>query len=148
MLRSRLLAVLVGVAATVSALAQTPSSPIPAQLSSQPQSTAIASEAPIGPRDVIEIHVFQDPTLNTRATVSEDGAINMPPIGKIFVGGLTLPQVEQRIKGLLEARFLNKADVSVDLIDAGSKPISVIGAVTRPGRIGLTGNITLMQAIT
>src|SRR5207244_7695200 len=59
-----------------------------------------------------------------------------------------LTQIEQRIKSLLEARFLNKADVTVDLIEAGSKPISVIGAVSRPGRIGITGNITLMQAIT
>src|SRR5436190_5721138 len=121
-------------------------SPIPAPLSSQPN--AIASDAPVGSRDVLEIHVFQDPTLNVRATVGDDGAINMPPIGKIAVTGMTLTQIEQRIKALLEARYLNKADVSVDLIEAGSKPISVIGAVNRPGRIGITGNITLMQAIT
>ena len=126
--------------------AQTPQSPIPAPLSSQPN--AIASDAPVGSRDVLEIRVFQDPSFNVRATVGDDGAITVPPLGKIAVSGMTLPQIEQRIKALLEARYLNKADVTVELIEAGSKPISVIGAVNRPGRIGITGNISLMQAIT
>jgi len=130
---------------------QASSAQIPAPLSSQQQQTppqAIASEAPVGPRDVIEIRIFQDPSLNTRATVSDDGSISMPPLGKIPVSGLTLPQIEQKIKTLVEARLLQKADVTVELIEAGSKPISVIGAVSRPGRIGITGNITLLQALT
>jgi polysaccharide export outer membrane protein len=136
---------MIGVLIAASALAQT--SPIPPPLSTAPPQ-AIASEASVGARDVIEIRVFQDPSFNTRATVGDDGAINLPPLGKIPVGGLTLAQVEQKIKLALEARLLQKADVSVDLIEAGSKPISVIGAVTKPGRIGITGNISLMQAIT
>ena len=140
----RILTVMIGAAFAVSAFAQ--QSPIPAPLSSAP--AAIASDAPIGPRDVIEIRVFQDASLTTRATVADDGNITMNPIGKISVSGLTLTQIEQKIKQLLEARYLNKADVTVELIDAGSKPISVIGAVTRPGRINSTGNISLMQAIT
>jgi polysaccharide biosynthesis/export protein len=131
-------------AVALGAFAQT--APIPAPLSSQP--AAIASEVPVGARDVIEVHVFQDPSLNVRATVNDEGVITMPPLGRVNINGLTLQQVEQRIKSLLEAKYLNKADVTVDLIEAGSKPISVIGAVNKPGRIGSTGNITLMQAIT
>jgi len=147
MLGSRILTIAAAAATfAVGAFAQTPQSPIPAPLSQPPM--AIASDAPVGPRDVIEIHVFQDSNLNTRATVSDDGAITMPPLGRITVAGLTLPQIEQRIKSLLESRFLTKADVTVDLIEAGSKPISVIGAVNRPGHIASTGNINLMQAIT
>ena len=145
MMATRILTFVAAAGIAAGALAQTTQSPIPAPLS---QSTAIASEAPVGSRDVIEIHVFQDPNLNVRATVSDEGFINMPPVGRINVAGLTLPQIEQRIKTLLEAKYLNKADVTVDLIEAVSKPISVIGAVNKPGRIGSTGNISLMQAIT
>jgi len=107
-----------------------------------------ASDAPIGPRDVIEVKVFQDPNLYTRMTVTDDGRITMPLLGKVDVSGLTPTELEARIKTLLEAKYINKADVSVTVIEAGSKPISVIGAVTHPGRIGITGNITLIQAIT
>jgi len=152
MLGSRIQKVVIAAMVAVSATALAQSSPIPAPLSSQQQpqqpAQAIASEAAIGARDVIEIRVFQDPSLNTRATVGEDGAINLPPVGKVAVGGLTLAQVETKIKTLLEQRILQKADVIVELIEAGSKPISVIGAVSKPGRIGVTGNITLMQALT
>jgi polysaccharide export outer membrane protein len=107
-----------------------------------------ASDAPIGPRDVIEVKVFQDPNLTTKTTVTDDGRITMPLIGKVNVSGLTPSELEARIKSLLEAKYINKADVSVTVVEAGSKPISVIGAVNRPGRIGITGNINLIQAIT
>jgi polysaccharide export outer membrane protein len=110
--------------------------------------TPSASDAPIGPRDFIEVKVFQDPNLNTKMTVTDDGRITMPLLGKVDVSGLTPTEVEQRVKSLLEAKYINKADVTVTVLEAGSKPISVIGAVTRPGRIGITGNITLIQAIT
>ncbi len=145
---SRFLTILVGSTLAAAAMAQAPSSPIPAPLSAQQQPHAIASEASVGPEDVLEIRVFQDPTLNTRATVGDDGTISVPPLTKIPVSGLTLSQIEQRLKSLIEARLLQKADVTVELIEAGSKPISVIGAVARPGRIRSTGNITLLQALT
>ncbi|HEX9460574.1 MAG TPA: polysaccharide biosynthesis/export family protein [Thermoanaerobaculia bacterium] len=137
------------VASSASVLAQStlPSQqqvPSHAMLSNETQS---ASDAPIGPRDVIEIKVFQDANLYTKMTVTDDGRISMPLIGKVDVSGLTPSEVETRIKGLLE-KYINKPDVSVTVLEAGSKPISVIGAVMRPGRIGITGNITLIQAIT
>jgi polysaccharide export outer membrane protein len=116
----------------------------PGSLLSSPPS---ASDAPIGPRDVIEVKVFQDPNLYTKGTVTDDGRITMPLIGKVDVSGLTPTEVEARIKGLLE-KYINNPDVSVTVLEAGSKPISVIGAVTHPGRIGITGNISLIQAIT
>jgi Periplasmic protein involved in polysaccharide export len=125
--------------------AQTPPTP---QASARPDLASTSSDAPIGARDVLDIKVFEDPALNTRATVSDDGKITMPLIGKVDVSGLTPVEVENKIKGLLEARYINKAQVSVQVLEAGSKPISVIGAVMRPGRIGATGNLNLIQAIT
>ena len=68
MLGSRILIFLTAAALAVCAFGQAPQQPIPAPLSSQP--TAIASDAPVGPRDVVEIHVFQDSNLNVRATVT------------------------------------------------------------------------------
>jgi len=146
---SRAAYAIVIVALSSAALAQNtplaqPQVPPHAMLSNDTQS---ASDAPIGPRDVIEIKVFQDPNLYTKMTVMDDGRITMPLIGKVDVSGLTPSEVENRIKGLLD-KYINKPDVSVTVLEAGSKPISVIGAVTRPGRIGITGNINLIQAIT
>ena len=112
------------------------------------QDLPTASNARVGPRDILEIKVLQDERLNTRATVSDDGQITMPQIGKIDVSGLSAREVEARVKSILEARYLTHADVSVQIVEFGNKPISVVGAVTHPGSIGTSGNMTLIQAIT
>jgi len=133
--------------AATAAFAQLAPTPQPSNgLTAEPPATS--SDAPIGPRDVLDIRVFQDSSLNTRATVTDDGRIGMPLIGKIDVNGLTPVLAEQAIKQALEAKYLAKADVTVVVVEAANKPISVIGAVMRPGRIPATGNISLLQAIT
>ena len=114
----------------------------------QAQDLPTASTSRIGPRDTVEIKVIQDEKLNTRATVSDDGQISMPQVGKIDVSGLTPRDAEMRIKSILEARYLTHADVAVQVVEFGNKPISVVGAVTHPGSIGTSGNMTLIQAIT
>jgi polysaccharide biosynthesis/export protein len=106
------------------------------------------SDNPLGARDTVSITVLQDASLNTKATLGDDGMISMPLLGKVNLGGLTPGQAEQRIKSMLEAKYMNHADVIVQVTEIGSKPISVIGAVVRPGTIGVFGNITLLQAIT
>ena len=137
------IAVLLFVAAA--AVAQTGAMP-PQQ--AQPLPSLASSDAPIGPRDVLDIKVFQDPSLNTRTVVTDDGKISFPMVGKVDVNGLRPAQLEQTLKQALEAKVLQKADVTVLVAEAGNRPISVIGAVTHPGRINVTGNITLLQAIT
>lgn len=102
----------------------------------------------VGPRDVLDIKVAQDAALNTREPVGEDGRITMPNLGKVEVSGLTPLQIEGLIKSRLEESVLQRADVSVRIVEYGNKPISVVGAVTRPGPINATGNISLIQALT
>src|SRR5207237_10270425 len=114
----------------------------------QPAPIATSSDAPIGPRDVLDIKVFQDPALNTHATVTDDGKISFPLVGKVDVNGLRPVQLEQVLRQALELKYMQKADVTVLVLEAGNRPISVIGAVTHPGRINATGHITLMQALT
>src|ERR1043165_3165286 len=114
----------------------------------EPVVTAASSDAPIGPRDVLEIRVLQDTSMNTRATVTDDGKISFGYLGKLDVNGLTPAQLEQKIKGELEKKYMQKADVTVLVLEAGNRPISVVGAVMHPGRINATGNITLLQALT
>jgi polysaccharide export outer membrane protein len=105
------------------------------------------SDVRIGPRDVVDVKVVQDDKFNTTSTVSDEGAITLPSVGKIVIGGMTQRQAEQRIQQVLESRVLNKADVSLQITQFGNKPISVVGAVTKPGNVG-GSNLTLIQALT
>src|ERR1041385_670777 len=106
------------------------------------------ADSPLGARDVVDIKVLQDSNLNTKTTVGDDGKLTMPLLGKVDVAGMTATQAEQHIKSLLETKYMTKADVVLQVLEYGNKPISVIGAVVRPGTIGASGNITLLQAIT
>ena len=112
------------------------------------QLPALSSDSPVGPRDVVEVKVLEDPAMSNRVTVTDDGSIILNNVGKVFVAGLTASQIEAKLKSLLEANFLAKATVSVQIVEFSSKPISVVGAVLRPGRISASGNTTLIQAIT
>jgi polysaccharide biosynthesis/export protein len=108
----------------------------------------LSSDAPIGPRDVLDISVLEDKSIAARVTVREDGTVVLNVLEKVQVAGLTASQIETRLKSLLEASYLSKATVTVQIVEFSSKPISVVGAVVRPGRISASGNTTLIQAIT
>lgn len=107
-----------------------------------------SAQTALGPRDILDIKVLEDLSINARVTVSDDGDIILPLLGKVPISGLSPQEAELRIKDALEAGYLNRATVSVQIIEYGSKPISVLGSVVRPGSINVSGNITLIQAIT
>jgi len=108
----------------------------------------LSSDVTVGPRDVLELQVVEDKSVNGRVTVTDDGFIVLSVGEKLQVAGLTAPQVESRLKTLLESNYLAKATVSVQVVEFASKPISVVGAVVRPGRIPASSNTTLIQALT
>jgi len=118
-----------------------------ATLASAQDLSILSGDSPVGPRDVMEIRVLEDPTIGGRVTVSDDGEIVLNVLGELQVAGLTASEIVARLKSLL-SNYLAKATVSVQVVEFASKPISVIGAVVRPGRINATGNTTLIQAIT
>jgi len=101
----------------------------------------------IGPKDLIEIKVFEVPELNIERRVSAEGTINLPLIGDVPVQGLTDVELANRLKALLEAKYVQRASVAVQLREFRSKPISVLGAVKLPGNLSLSGRWTLLEAI-
>ena len=119
-----------------------------ATLASAQELPILSADAPVGPRDVLEIKVLEDVTISGRTVVNDDGVVTLNVVGRVPVAGLTSTQIEAKLKSLLEADILAKATVSVQVVEFASKPISVVGAVVRPGRIGASGNTTLIQAIT
>jgi polysaccharide export outer membrane protein len=111
------------------------------------ETPAGASEYRVGPRDLIGIAVYEVPDLNVRQRVSENGSISLPFIGEVRVEGLTQAQLAAELKRLLEAEYVERATVTVELLELRSRPISVLGAVGRPGDLAFSGQWTLLEAI-
>jgi len=104
-------------------------------------------EYKVGAKDLLEIKVFELPELSQTVRVSEDGSISLPLLGRIEVQGLTKDAVEAKVAGLLEAKYLKNAQVSVFIKEYQSQQVAVIGAVEKPGTYELVGRMSLLQVI-
>ena len=100
----------------------------------------------IGPRDLLEIKVFELPEFDHTVRVSEDGSITLPLIGNIQIGGLTKDKAEERLSELL-GKYVKKAQVSIFIKEYQSSLVAIIGAVEKPGMYELVGRQTLLQMI-
>ncbi len=112
------------------------------------QDSSVSGAYRIGPKDLLEIRVFEEPTLNGDVRVADDGRIDLPLLGSLSVRGYTEEEAAARIKGELERSYLQRASVTVRIREYRSQPISVIGAVNAPGNLELSGRWTLLEALT
>lgn len=102
----------------------------------------------VGPRDLLDIRVYEAEKLNGERRVSESGLINLPLLGDVPVAGKTTAEISQILKKLLEDRYVQKASVDVQVLEFRSRPISILGAVKQPGNLGFSGRWTLLEALT
>jgi polysaccharide export outer membrane protein len=96
---------------------------------------------------LLEIHVFEIPELNLERRVSDSGSIDLPLLGEVAVSGMTATDIKSRLEGLLTAKYVNRASVSVIVKEYANSPVSVVGAVVKPGPLSISGNWYLLQAI-
>jgi protein involved in polysaccharide export with SLBB domain len=83
--------------------------------------------------DLIEVTVFQEEDLTTRARISHDGTINFPLIGAAALGGKTVQQAAELIRSRLGERFLVNPQVNLTVQEYSRKLFTVLGQVQRPG---------------
>ena len=104
-------------------------------------------ELGVGPEDLLQVSVFEMPELAATVRVSETGMITLPLLGEIRADGLTPRQLEVTLERLLSASLLKDPQVSVLVREYGSKKVSILGAVGRPGVYEMTGPRNLLQVL-
>ncbi|MGH9315715.1 MAG: SLBB domain-containing protein [Thermoanaerobaculia bacterium] len=102
---------------------------------------------PIGPKDLLEIRVLELPELNVERRVSDAGTIDLPLLGEFSVTGLTAGEARDRLETLLKSKYVRRASVSMTIREYANKPVSILGAVKVPGSLRVSGQWTLIQAI-
>ncbi|MBU3950083.1 MAG: polysaccharide biosynthesis/export family protein [Proteobacteria bacterium] len=100
----------------------------------------------IGPGDILDISVWKDEALTRMPIVLPDGFISFPLIGNIRASGKTVTQLKTEMEGKL-ARYVPDVILSLDVKQANSMIIYVIGRVNIPGRINLNANVNVLQAL-
>ena len=112
-----------------------------------PAGRVIPDDYRIGPQDLIEIQVFGIDTLKRDVRVNSRGAISLPLIGTVVVGGLSGQEAETLIAAKYEKDYLRDPQVSVFIKEFTSQRITIDGAVGKPGIYPIRGPTTLLQAI-
>ncbi len=101
----------------------------------------------LGPQDQLKITVFDEPDLSNIYRIDSDGFITFPMINKVAASGITPAELQDRIRAMLASGFLNHPQVRVEVEGYKSQSIIVSGEVRTPGKIVMTGAMTLVEAL-
>lgn len=101
----------------------------------------------VGAGDRLSISILQLPDLKSSVRVSQQGAISLPLLGVVQVSGLTAPEVERRLADELRRTYVRDPQVSVQVDEIESHPISIVGAVTEPGTYQVRGPMNLLNVL-
>jgi polysaccharide export outer membrane protein len=100
----------------------------------------------LAPRDKLTITVLRHEELSGTYTIPPDGALDLPRVGRVQVGGLTTPEVAAAVKTGL-AQLLRDPDVTVVLVEARTQTTFALGAVSKPGQYALTAGARLTDLL-
>ncbi len=101
----------------------------------------------LGPKDLVRVNVVEAPELNVDRRISDSGKLVLPSIGEVAAAGLTDVELARRLEQLMESRGVQRATVSIEVLEYRSRPISLIGAVAKPGSLAVAGRWTLLEAL-
>jgi polysaccharide export outer membrane protein len=102
----------------------------------------------IGPEDVISIDVFNVPELSKLLVrVANDGTITVPLIGQVKAAGLTAQQLREELAQKWGENYLQNPEVTLFIRQFRARPVSVVGAVEKPGLYPLTGRRNLIEVL-
>lgn len=101
----------------------------------------------VGSEDLLEIQLFGHNNLNRQVRVNGRGAITLPLVGEIMIGGLTPQEIEKRLTEAYGSEFLRNPQVSVRVTEYRHNRVAVTGAVDKPGQYEMIGPRTLLEML-
>lgn len=102
----------------------------------------------IGPLDTLDVTVFQEPELSSKALqVDASGQIALPLVGIVEAKGKTASELSADIEKLFGAKYLKDPQVTVSVATSVSQRVSIQGEVTEPGVYQVTGPTTLLEVL-
>jgi polysaccharide biosynthesis/export protein len=109
--------------------------------------TAGAGAYQVGPEDILEVQVGDEPRLSGDFTVSDEGSIVYPLLGAVAVSGKDVTAVAELIRSRLAADYLVAPQVAVYVKTYRSKKVAVLGDVPTPGIFILMKDSSLLSIL-
>jgi polysaccharide export outer membrane protein len=132
---------------TVAVLAQQPAQKPGTEATEKQAATRQLTDYVLGPNDeIVVVAVDAEEITNKPMRIGLVGDINLPMVGRIRAGGMTVPQLETEIAERLKV-YVRQPQVSVNVTQFRSQPVTVLGSVRTPGVIQLEGRKSLVEVL-
>ena len=102
----------------------------------------------LGPNDLIEVRVYQEPELSGIYQVGPQGDIMFPLCKQVVVRGLTANGAAEKLRDCLSQGYLRSPQVSVLVKEFNSRKVFVFGEVQKPGTFAFEDGMSVVQALT
>lgn len=115
-----------------------------------PAAAPAASDAvhQLGPRDLVQIKVYQQPDLTQEIRIDDDGTVTLPLVGQVRAAGMTVEAFSRDLTARYK-EFLFNPEITVFVKEYHKREIevSVLGEVARPGFYHFPAGSTLLDVI-
>ena len=111
-----------------------------------PDPTPEEREYRIGATDILRITVWRNEELTGDIPVRNDGMISVPLLDDVRAEGLTPLELKEVLTREL-AEYITAPDVTVTVLQMNSRFVSVLGGVRSEGRVPLTRDLRVLEAI-
>lgn len=112
-----------------------------------PSDDSLSEDYRLGPNDTVVVRALDVEEFGDKPVrIDSRGNLSLPLVGRVPAAGLTLEELEAELTERL-ARFLVEPRVTVTLAEVHSQPVSVLGAVNRPGVHQVENDKTLVEML-
>ncbi|MDB6116017.1 MAG: Polysaccharide biosynthesis/export protein [Lacunisphaera sp.] len=97
--------------------------------------------------DRLRIAVYQEDDLTTLTRVDARGKVNLPLLGEIAIGGMTVTEAQTAVENAYkDGRFLRNPQVTINVEEYAVREVSISGQVRNAGRYQLPNESTYTLA--
>lgn len=101
--------------------------------------------------DRVRVAVYQEDDLTSVPRIDARGRINLPLLGEIAIGGMTVVEAQTAIENAYkEGRFLRNPQVTINVEEYAPREVSISGAIRNPGRytLPIESTFTVVELVT
>lgn len=105
----------------------------------------------LGLADRVRVVVYQEDDLTSLTRIDARGRINMPLLGEITIGGLSVVEAQAAIENAYkDGRFLRNPQVTISVEEYAPREVSIQGAIRNPSRYALPieSTLTVVELVT
>ena len=112
-----------------------------------PEAGAALNNAVLRVGDVVKLTVWNEPDLNVKAEVNDDGTVVFPYIGPVRAAGKRPAELKEAVKKKYADGYLVDPQVYISVASRASSRVYVVGSVGSPGVYDLAERTTLLELL-